>query len=88
MTLFKTVEATLQDKPLDLKCLSYHCKFDISSIPAEANYTLKINLELAPNVTHEAFEEVIVEYWPNDKLDPVGENPHISKLEVKLDAFD
>jgi len=88
MTLFKSVEATLQDKPIELKCFSYHCKFAISNIPAEANYTLKIKLELEPNMTRESFEEVIVEYWPNDKLDPVGENPHISKLEIKLDSFD
>lgn len=88
MTLFKSVEVSLEGKPIELKCLSYHCKFDLKDIPAETNQTLKIKMELESNVTHEAFEEIIVEYWPNDQLDPIGESPHVSKLEVKLDQFD
>lgn len=39
-------------------------------------------------MTAENFEEIIVEYWPNQSLDPIGRSPHITKLEVKLSQFE
>lgn len=33
-------------------------------------------------------ESVILEYWPNDQLDPIADSPKSTKLEVKLDIVD
>lgn len=56
MTLFEDISVNLDDKPLDIKCANYHCKFNLVEVPAETNLTLKLVFNLAKNVTFEDFE--------------------------------
>lgn len=84
MTLFDDVTAQLGDSNLDVNCSKYHCKFSLQGLGPQANQTLKLVFNLASGVSREDFEEIVIEYWPNEDLDPEGASPHITKLEIKL----
>jgi len=71
-----------------VQCLSYHCKFNLENVPAESNHTLELTFRLAKDVTREEFEEIVLEYWPNENLDKLNSNEHITKVTVRLDQFD
>ena len=46
MTLFKDIEITIDGKALEQKCMSYHCTFELKSLAAESNHTLKMKFSL------------------------------------------
>ncbi len=64
MTLFTEINVTYRGQKLNVTCLTYHCRFDVPSIPAETTYQLVVTLNKGGNLQLPG-ETVTLEYWPN-----------------------
>lgn len=57
-------------------------------MPAESSAKLLVKLHAREGIECDAHESLILEYWPNDLLDPHEDEPHLRKIEIKLDMIE
>ena len=71
-----------------LSCGSFSCTFKLREIAAETLVPVQLVFNLHTDLSWADYEEISLEYWPNQDLDRVASNPRISKLTVKMLQFE